>query len=191
MSRSRWSSVLALVVLALAFSGTACRKKPPATPATAPPAASAPAAAPAPAPQAATSTAETAPDPWSGDLESVNAYAREKGLLGDVYFDYDRSELRADARDRLAANARFLAEYPQFVVTVEGHCDERGTAEYNLALGQRRARTALDYVGGLADASRLQAVSYGRERPVCSESDESCWWKNRRAAFVVTGRTGG
>ena len=81
---------------------------------------------PAPAPE---------PDPLSGDLDSVNEYLRRQGLLGDAYFQYDQANLSAETREQLAKNARFLNQYPQFRVTVEGHCDERGTSEYNLALG--------------------------------------------------------
>jgi peptidoglycan-associated lipoprotein len=119
----------------------------------------------------------------------VNDYVHAQGLLGDVYFDYDRSELRPEARTRLEANARFLKEHPQFVVTIEGHCDERGTIEYNIALGDRRASAAKRFLeeSGVA-AGTLRAVSYGKERPVCFESREDCWSKNRRAAFVITGR---
>lgn len=138
---------------------------------------------PAPAPE---------PDPLSGDLESVNEYLRRQGLLGDVYFQYDEARLSNEARERLAQNARFLTQYPQFRVTLEGHCDERGTSEYNLALGERRAASVRDYLVSLGVASdRLSTISYGKERPVCTEEDESCWRLNRRAHPVVTGRSGG
>lgn len=126
----------------------------------------------------------------SGDLEKVNAYAREQGLLGDVYFDFDRYELKDAARERLRKNADFLKSNPEFLVTLEGHCDERGTNDYNLALGDRRANAAKEYMISLGvSASRFQrVVSYGEERPVCFASNEACWAQNRRAAFVVTGR---
>lgn len=138
---------------------------------------------PAPAPE---------PDPLSGDLDSVNEYLRRQGLLGDVYFQYDEARLSAEARERLAQNARFLKQYPQFRVTVEGHCDERGTSEYNLALGERRAASVRDYLVSLGVASdRLSTISYGKERPVCTDENESCWRLNRRAHPVVTGRSGG
>ena len=178
---------LALVVLLAAAGGCAKKKQPVTTPDLDDDAA--PAAATAPEP-VSSRAAVPSDDPWGGDLESVNRHARETGLLGDVYFDYDRAELRSDARERLARNGEFLRQYPQFVVRVEGHCDERGTAEYNLALGQNRAGAAVDYVGQLGiDAGRLERISYGKERPECSDPDEACWWRNRKARFVIVGRT--
>src|SRR5690606_3017032 len=90
--------------------------------------------------------AQTSSDIWSADLDTLNAYVREQGLLQTVYFDFDRYELRSDTRERLAANARFLKERPELVVAIEGHADERGTGEYNLALGDRRANTTQSYL---------------------------------------------
>jgi peptidoglycan-associated lipoprotein len=130
------------------------------------------------------------PDPLSGDLQEVNARALAQGLIGDIYFDYDQSELRSEARERLAKNAEFMVSHPQFTVTIEGHCDERGTNEYNLALGERRAAAARDYMTSLGvAASRLKTISYGEERPFCTDSSESCWSQNRRGHFVITGRS--
>lgn len=137
------------------------------------------------------STNDTAAyDPLSDpDIAKLNEYLRSQGLLGDVFFDFDRAELREDARERLTRNAQWLREHPQFEVTIEGHCDERGTNEYNLALAERRAGAARDYIGSLGVASsRLRSISYGEERPQCTTSSESCWAMNRRAHFVVTGR---
>lgn len=175
--------------LLLAF-GVGCRKRPPVTPPdVAPPIAAEPApTAPEPAPEP-----EPAPvaevDPFAGDLESVTAYARAQGLLGDVYFDYDQAGLSDAARDRLAANARFFGEHQEFQITIEGHCDERGTNEYNLALGDRRANAVKDYLGSFGVAAdRLRTISYGEERPFCSDGDEACWRENRRAHFVLSGR---
>jgi peptidoglycan-associated lipoprotein len=128
-------------------------------------------------------------DIWSRDLDAINEHVRRNGLLGDVFFDYDDAALSQAARDRLAANARFLTERPEFVVTVEGHCDERGTTEYNLALGDRRSQAAIGYLQGLqVGGDRLRRLSFGKERPACSDSSEGCWAKNRRATFVITGR---
>jgi peptidoglycan-associated lipoprotein len=116
------------------------------------------------------------PDPLSGDLVAADEYARSQGLLGDVFFDYDAFELRQDARDRLAQNAKFLTSHPEFILTIEGHADERGTNEYNLALGDRRANAAREYLSTLGVGSeRLRTVTYGEERPFCGESNESCW----------------
>ena len=131
-------------------------------------------------------------DPLAGDLEAVNEYLRRQGRLGDASFQYDQANLSAETREQLARNATFLKQYPQFRVTVEGHCDDRGTSEYNLALGERRAFSVRDYLVSLGiSADRLTTISYGKERPVCTEDDESCWQQNRRAHHVVTGRSGG
>jgi peptidoglycan-associated lipoprotein len=141
-------------------------------------------------PEEPSTTADVTEDPLSGDLQEVNAYAQEAGLLGDVYFDYDEAELKSEARDRLSKNADFMRQRLEFTFTIEGHADERGTNEYNLALGERRASAAKSYLTSLGiDASRVNTISYGEERPVCTVTDESCWWRNRRAGFVVTGRT--
>jgi peptidoglycan-associated lipoprotein len=112
----------------------------------------------------------------------------KSGLLGDVYFELDKAELRDNDRDTLTKNAAALKRFDFLRVTVEGHCDERGTVEYNLALGERRARAAYDYLVSLGvPADRLKIVSYGKEVPVCTASSEDCWQKNRRAHFRVTG----
>lgn len=105
--------------------------------------------------------------------------------LKDVYFDFDRYDVRDDARNTLKANAAWLKENPTVMVDIEGHCDERGTAEYNLALGAKRAQAAKDYLTTLGiDAQRLSTISYGQELPVCTEHTEDCWQKNRHDRFV-------
>lgn len=105
--------------------------------------------------------------------------------LKDIYFDFDRYDLRADARDVLKANADWLKQNPSATIEIEGHCDERGTAEYNLALGAKRAQSAKDYLTTLGvDGQRLSTISYGQEIPVCSEHTEECWQKNRHDRFV-------
>jgi peptidoglycan-associated lipoprotein len=132
-----------------------------------------------------------ASDPLAGDIESVNRHLRASGLLHDVYYEYDSAELSLEAKQVLAANARFLNEHPVFEVTVEGHCDERGTAEYNLALGERRASAAREYLTRLGvDGGRLRTLTFGEERPACTEPDEGCWSQNRRSQMVVSGRRG-
>jgi peptidoglycan-associated lipoprotein len=106
--------------------------------------------------------------------------------LPDVYFDFDRHDLRADARRVLDANAVWLRANGRTQVLIEGHCDERGTDAYNLALGQQRAVAARNYLvsQGVA-AGRIAVVSYGEQRPQCTERTETCWTKNRRAHFAV------
>lgn len=104
-----------------------------------------------------------------------------------VYFEFDRSEVRSDAQEILSCHARYLSNRPQARVTLEGHADERGSREYNLGLGERRgnsARDALSVAG--ASSNQLTVVSYGEERPTCTQSDESCWGQNRRVEIVYT-----
>ncbi|MGE5218074.1 MAG: peptidoglycan-associated lipoprotein Pal [Chloroflexota bacterium] len=105
--------------------------------------------------------------------------------LKEVYFDFDRYDLSGDARATLKASGDWLRSNPAVRVEIEGHCDERGTSEYNLALGAKRAQAAKDYLVSLGVApGRVSTVSYGEEIPVCREHNESCWSKNRRDRFV-------
>jgi peptidoglycan-associated lipoprotein len=117
-----------------------------------------------------------------------------EGRLGsdvqDAYFDYDKTDVRSDARDTLSRNATalksILNDFPNASIVIEGHCDERGSAEYNLGLGDRRASSAKEFLQGLGvPADRLKTISYGKERPQCTEQNESCWQKNRRVHFVA------
>lgn len=102
-----------------------------------------------------------------------------------VFFDTDSAELRPDAQATLAEIGAWLVKHPGKTVTIEGHCDERGTREYNLALGERRATAVANYLAAVGvDPSRMQTVSYGKERPAADGSDESVWAQNRRAVFV-------
>jgi peptidoglycan-associated lipoprotein len=111
---------------------------------------------------------------------------KAKAVLQDVLFDYDKYDIRPDARPVLDSVASLLNEEPQLNVVVEGHCDERGTNEYNLALGERRARSVKDYLVSLGvSPGRLITITYGEEKPVCTEKSETCWQQNRRAHFVV------
>jgi peptidoglycan-associated lipoprotein len=106
--------------------------------------------------------------------------------LKDIYFDFDQFDLRSDARATLKANAEWLKQNPSAVAQIEGHCDERGTVEYNLALGAKRAQTAKDYLTTLGiSEQRLSTISYGQELPVCKEHTEDCWQKNRHDRFVI------
>ena len=180
------SRVLLPVLAFIALVALGCPKKAPKVA----PASEPPAAAVEIAPRSESPTASDAvASPLDADLAAANLYARENGLLADVYFDFDRAELRSEARERLAKNAKFLGERPEFQVTIEGHCDERGTNEYNLSLGQSRATMARNYLTSLGIASeRLVVISLGEERPVCQQADESCWQQNRRVHFALTGR---
>ena len=104
----------------------------------------------------------------------------------DAFFDFDKSDIRPDAREALAKTAEFLRSYPQVKVVLEGHCDERGSTEYNIGLGGRRAQAARQFLISLGLApDRMQTVSYGKERPFCTVHDEECWQLNRRAHFVM------
>jgi len=107
--------------------------------------------------------------------------------VGDrVFFDTDMSNIREDGRQTLNRQAEFLKKYTNYSVTVEGHCDERGTREYNLALGERRANAVANYLTALGvDAGRLSVISYGKERPDCTDSNEGCWAQNRRGVTSV------
>ncbi|WP_337270352.1 peptidoglycan-associated lipoprotein Pal [Oryzifoliimicrobium ureilyticus] len=109
--------------------------------------------------------------------------------VGDrIFFDTDSSSIRADAGQTLDRQAQWLARYPKYAITVEGHADERGTREYNLALGARRAAAAKDYLASRGvPASRMKTISYGKERPVAVCDDISCWSQNRRAVTVLGG----
>ena len=112
----------------------------------------------------------------------------DAGPLRDVNFDFDRYDLRPDMREILKGHATWLKANPQVRVEVEGHCDERGTNEYNLALGAKRAESVKRYLIDLGiSPDRLSTISYGEELPICKEQNESCWAKNRRAHFVVRG----
>jgi len=177
-----------ILALAVAVSFAACGKK---TPPPAPP----------PPPPVAPEPPPPAPPPPKPEVKpQVDEYARLKamasdeidrlGLLQEVYFDLDKSDVREADRAALSKNADTLKKFDFLKVTIEGHCDERGTVDYNLALGERRARAAYDYLVSLGvPADRLRTVSYGKEIPVCSESSEDCWQRNRRAKLTVSGKT--
>jgi peptidoglycan-associated lipoprotein len=147
-------------------------------------------------------TAPATPSAGASDSDSMSAAAATAGSgerfgerasaagggLQPVYFDYDSSSVRADARATMKANADWLKAHPAEKIRIEGNCDERGTKEYNVALGQRRAANAKKYLTDLGIASRrISLLSYGKEKPVCNTDSEACWQKNRRDDFIVAG----
>ncbi len=175
------------------FGSVACHHpKPVVTPPAAPPAAPAPAPVTPPPPPPPPPAPAPAPAPLTEDqvfsaktLDQLNA----EQPLGDAFFDFDSAVIRPDARAALTKDAAWLQRWPSTRVTIEGHCDERGSAEYNLALGERRAAAVKAYLQSLGVAAdRMQVVSYGKERPFCTESTESCWAQNRRGHFVITAK---
>lgn len=118
-------------------------------------------------------------------LEELN----QKSPLADAFFDLDESTLRNDARAAIAKNAEYLKRRSSTRISVEGHADERGTPEYNLALGERRAAAVRDYLVSLGIAGdRIAIISKGKEAPFCTESNEACWQQNRRGHFVFTAK---
>ncbi|HET8798861.1 MAG TPA: peptidoglycan-associated lipoprotein Pal [Thermoanaerobaculia bacterium] len=131
------------------------------------------------------------PDPnvLSEDIVEANRQARDRGWIRDAFFAFDASTLDADAQAALQQSATWLRSRPEFRIRIEGHCDERGTEQYNLALGDRRAETAAAYLVTLGvDRSRIETVSYGEERPFETGSNEAAWAQNRRAHLVLAGR---
>lgn len=166
--RIHWMlSLLLLAGLVL----TSCAKKP----------------APTPPPPPPVETRETPPTPPVQPVQPpAETPAVTTGDFGPVFFDYDSHALTGEARSALDGNARLLRDNGGLQMAIEGHCDDRGTTEYNLALGERRAQAARDYlVGAGISAGRLQIVSYGKERPFASGADEASWRMNRRAHFTV------
>jgi peptidoglycan-associated lipoprotein len=189
-------STVGVILLLISLFVTACarRQPPPLLPPPPPPVATPPAvAAPSPPPpQPTTERIEEAlpvpPEPLSEDAianRSLDELNRDSPFR-PVFFELDEAELDDVGRKTAQSNADLLKKYQSWVVTVEGHCDERGTAEYNLALGERRARATLDYLAAKGiQVNRMTIVSYGKERPLCQEQAEPCRAKNRRAQFLV------
>ena len=128
----------------------------------------------------------TIPGPAAGSQEELTVEVGDR-----VFFDFDKYNIRPDQRGTVEALAAWLDTNPSVTLTIEGHCDERGTREYNLALGDRRAYAVKEFLVSLGvDASRLQTKSYGKERPVCADSDDSCWQQNRRGYSVISSGAG-
>jgi len=193
MTRSRTSLAMILPILSLALLLTGCPKRPGSSVASAPapggpaPAATAPGTSVRPA---ASGPGDRAVVPGGQTGTGASAFRpdqfSESSSLRDVHFDFDRHDIRPDDARLLDANAAYLKTNPRHLLLIEGHCDERGTTEYNLALGDRRARAAMNYlVSQGIKSERIQIISYGEERPACRERTESCWATSRRAHFLV------
>ena len=188
MSGSR-TSLLAALVVVVALTAS-CAKKAPAT--APPPPPPPPAVVPPPPPPPPPPPKPEAPKPLTEEelfarksLEELNA---EKPLA-DVFFALDQSTLVDEARASLQKNADWMKKWGSTKITIEGHCDSRGTTEYNLALGERRAQATRDYLVSLGVAAdRVLTISKGKESPFCTEEAESCWSQNRRGHFVITAK---
>ena len=184
---------LAALALVWSIGIAACSKK---TPAIAPPPpeitypaapASPPPPPPAPAPPPAATAAPLTEEQIFAQksLDQLNA----ERPLGDVFFRLDQATITDEGRSSLQKNAEWLKRWNSTRITVEGHCDERGTPEYNLALGERRANAVREYLESLGiTRDRVSVVSKGKEAPFCNESNESCWAQNRRGHFVITAK---
>jgi peptidoglycan-associated lipoprotein len=186
------AAMCALLVAGALASG--CRHKAPAAQPLPPAPAVAPVqpAAPPPPPPPPQARPPAPPTPLTEDQiferKSV-ADLNTEAQLADALFDYDQSTIRPTAAEVLSQDAKWLTRWPTTRLTVEGHCDERGTAEYNLSLGERRATAVKSYLVSLGlAAERLTVVSYGKEQPVCTENSEQCWQRNRRAHLVITAK---
>jgi peptidoglycan-associated lipoprotein len=135
------------------------------------------------------STDTVATETLPNDIGELNRVAQSRGYIADAFFEYNDASLSSDAQTALTNSATWLKKNGQYNLLIEGHCDERGTEQYNLALGDRRANQAKEYLVTLGvDASRIRTVSYGEERPFDPGHDESAWAKNRRDHLVLVGR---
>jgi peptidoglycan-associated lipoprotein len=192
MSVYQRTALVASFCLVLGLGVAACGKKAPAVAPPPPPPPAAPTAPPAPPPPPAPPTAAATPRALTEDeifAQKTAAQLNAEGHLGDVYFDLDAATIKEDSKAKLTANAAWLKRWTSVRFSVEGHCDERGTAEYNLGLGERRATAVKAYLVELGvPADRIVIVSKGKESPFCSESNEACWLQNRRGHFVITAK---
>ena len=192
---TRVRRLISIIALSSLIAVAACAKKAPAA-APAPPPPPPPVAAPPPAPPPPPPPPPPAPAPAPRPLTEDEIFARKsvdqlnsEHPLDDVFFDLDRSDLRDDARPPLQKNADWMKRWTAVQVTLEGHADSRGSSEYNLGLGSRRATAVKDYLVNLGVLSgRVTVVSKGKEQPFCREENESCWQQNRRGHFVITGK---
>ncbi len=183
--------LFAAMALVAAVGVSACGKKKPAPPPAAPPPAPAPTTPAPPPPPPPPPPPAPAPAPTEDEIfarKTLDELNAEKPL-SDAFFDFDSSQIRDDAKSALQKDADWMKRWTSTKVMVEGHCDSRGTAEYNLALGDRRAQAVHDYLVSLGvPADRVQTVSKGKEQPFCAEENESCWSQNRRGHFLITAK---
>ncbi len=194
MKNSRRAVLAVLAAVTIIGAGCAKKKVANATPPPPQPTASTPSTPPSTPPrqQQAVTPSQPTPAPRS-NMPDAATRARIDQLLArieDAYFDYDKHTLRPDAIKALEGDSRelrdILKDYPDYKLTIEGHADERGSAEYNMALGEKRAESAKDYLVQVGiPTQQLNVVSYGKEKPVCEEHDEACWQKNRRIHIVA------
>lgn len=188
----RRATLTSLIFIAAIFVGACHKKTPPVLrPAPPPPPTAAPGTRPPSPPEPVAEPTVVPPEPVPEDkiagasLDDLN----RNSPLQPVFFDLDSSDINSAGQAALEGNAGVLKKYPTWTVTIEGHCDERGTAEYNLALGERRAIAARTYLVSLGiSADRIRTVSYGKEFPFDPGHDEAAWAKNRRAHFVITAK---
>lgn len=160
--------LLVMSLIAIAFVGCGGTKTTPVTPETKP------------------VVQDTTTKPPEKPVEPPTKPSLKEDQFQTVYFDFDKYTLRPDAKAALDNNYKLLTEYGDAIVKIEGHCDERGTVEYNLSLGEKRARAAMEYLVGLGiSANRISIISYGKERPAVMGSDEAAWSKNRRGEFRI------
>lgn len=186
------TALTASFCLVLGLGVAACGKKAPQVTQPPPPAPTVPTVAPPPPAPPPPATPPPAPRALTEDelfAQKSLAQLNAENPLGDVFFDLDASTIKEDGKAALTTDAAWLKRWTSAKVSVEGHCDERGTAEYNLGLGDRRAGAVKDYLVSLGvPADRIVVVSKGKEAPFCSESNESCWQQNRRGHFVITAK---
>jgi peptidoglycan-associated lipoprotein len=191
MMRVRLTLSIAALTTALAVASCAKKVSAPLPAPPPPPAAAAPAPPPPPPPPP-----PPAPAPAPAPLTEEQIFAQKSVAqlnaerpLGDVFFDLDESTIREDARPILQRDADFLKRWTSTQITIEGHCDSRGSSEYNLALGNRRAGAVRDYLVNLGvPSNRVTLISKGKEQPFCNEENESCWQQNRRGHFIITAK---
>jgi len=184
-------SLLPVLALSLFIVSVGCAKRPTVTVAAAPPPTAAPTPAPAPAPAAPAPAPPVAAAPAPAPVVTARPSPPPSEFMPNdnlkpIHFDFDKSDIRKGDADILTASAKWLTGNPGNLVLIEGHCDERGTNEYNLALGERRAKAAMNFlVAQGVPAARMTIISYGEERPLCREESEKCWAENRRGMFLT------